>query len=259
MSALNSPTYKLAKFLIPNLKPLKTNEFTVKDSFHFAEEIVDQQHDLFMGSLDVDSLFTNIPLEETIEICTNELFKESETVEGLSKTEFKELLSLATKESHFIFDGTLYKQIDGGAMGSSPGPTLADASLFYHEKNWYEHCPLEYRPLYYRGYVDDIFLLFNSAEHLKRFHSYLNFRDLIISFTIENEKDNRMSFLDVSIIREKGKFTTSVHRKPTFSGMYTHFDSFSPSCSKIGLLHTLLYRCFRICSDWTKFHLELVK
>ena len=88
------------------LKPLTTNEFTVKDSFRFAEEIVDQQHDLFMGNLDVDSLFTNIPLEETIEICTNELFKESETVEGLSKTEFKELLSLATKDSHFIFDET---------------------------------------------------------------------------------------------------------------------------------------------------------
>ena len=68
-----------------------------------------------MGSLDVDSLFTNIPLEETIEICTNERFKESETVEGLSKTEFKELLSLATKDSHFIFDWKLYKQIDGVA------------------------------------------------------------------------------------------------------------------------------------------------
>ena len=64
-----------------------------------------------MGSLDVDSLFTSILLG-TIEICTNELFKESEIVEGLNKTEFKELLSLATKESHFIFDGTLYKQID---------------------------------------------------------------------------------------------------------------------------------------------------
>ena len=41
-----------------------------------------------MDSLDVDSPFTNIPSEETIEICTNELSKESETVEGLSKTEF---------------------------------------------------------------------------------------------------------------------------------------------------------------------------
>ena len=74
LSALNTPTYKLAKFLVPILKPLTTNEFTVKDSFHFAEEIVDQQHDLFMGRLDVDSLFTNIPLEETIEIANSTTF-----------------------------------------------------------------------------------------------------------------------------------------------------------------------------------------
>ena len=122
LSALNTPTYKLVKFVVPMIKPLTTNEFTVKDSFHFAEEIVDQQHNLFMGSLDVDFLFTNISLEETIEICTNELFKESEIVEGLSKTEFKELLSLATKDSNFIFDGALYKQIDGVAMPPPPPP-----------------------------------------------------------------------------------------------------------------------------------------
>ena len=59
----------------------------------------------------------------------------------------------------------------------------------------------------------------NSAEHFKRFHSYLNSSHLNISFTIENEKDNRMSFLDVNIIREKDKFTTSVYHKPTFSGI----------------------------------------
>ena len=118
---------------------------------------------------------------------------------------------------------------------------------------------MEYRPLCYRTYVDDIFVLFNSAEHLKRFYSYLNSRHLNISLTIENEKGNRMSFLDVNIIREKDKFTTSVYPKPTFSRIYTHFDSFLPSSNKIGLLHTLLYRCFRISSDWTKFHLELVK
>ena len=54
-----------------------------------------------MGSLDVDCLFTNISLEETIDICTNTLFENMEKVEGLSKIEFKELLSLATKESYF--------------------------------------------------------------------------------------------------------------------------------------------------------------
>ena len=59
-----------------------------------------------MVCLDIDSIFTNKPLGETIEICTNKLFKKSETIGGLSKYEFKELLSLATKDSHLFFDGT---------------------------------------------------------------------------------------------------------------------------------------------------------
>ena len=61
-----------------------------------------------MVCLDIDPIFTNIPLEERIEICTNQLFKESETIGGLSKSEFKKLLSQATKDSHLFFDGTLY-------------------------------------------------------------------------------------------------------------------------------------------------------
>ena len=77
---------------------------TVKDSFAFAEEIVEQDSEIFMGSIDVGSLFTTIPLEETIDICTNTLFQNIEKVKGLSKIKFKELLSLATKESYFIFN-----------------------------------------------------------------------------------------------------------------------------------------------------------
>ena len=80
---------------MPVLKPLTTNEFTIKDYFHFAEEVVEQQSDFFMHSLDVDSLFTNILLEEIIDICTNEFLI---AVQGLKTSEFKELLS--TKDSH---------------------------------------------------------------------------------------------------------------------------------------------------------------
>ena len=75
-----------------------------------------------MGSLDVDFLFTNIQLEETIDTCPNTLFENIERVEGLSKKEFKETLSLPTKESYFIFNGKL----DGVTMG----PTLANAFLY---------------------------------------------------------------------------------------------------------------------------------
>ena len=55
---------------------LTTNEFTVKISFDFAEEVVNYNHNIYMASLDIESLFTNIPLEETIKDCVvNELEK----------------------------------------------------------------------------------------------------------------------------------------------------------------------------------------
>ena len=88
-----------------------------------------------MGSLDVDSLFANIPIQETIDICTNKLFENIEKVKVLSKIEFKELLSLVTEESHFIFNGQLYKQVDGVAIGSPLGSTLANPFLVRFEKS----------------------------------------------------------------------------------------------------------------------------
>ena len=81
-----------------------------------AKQIVDQQNDLFMGSLDVDTLVINIPLEETVEVAQMNFLKESGAFESLSKTECKKLLSLATKDFHFIFDVRLYKQANGVAM-----------------------------------------------------------------------------------------------------------------------------------------------
>ena len=81
--------YNLATFLVPILNPLTKSEYTVKDSFQFAEEICEQDPTLSMGSLDVDSLFTNIPLDETIDICVKQLFERTDTVEGFKKSELK--------------------------------------------------------------------------------------------------------------------------------------------------------------------------
>ena len=122
-----------------------------------------------MGSLDVDSLFTNIPLDETIDICINQLFENTDTVEGFTKSELKQLLCLATKESYFIFNGLLYKQTDGVVMGSPLGPSLANVFLSYHEKNWLSSCPQRFKPAFYRRYVEDIFVLFTSNDLLKYF------------------------------------------------------------------------------------------
>ena len=80
------------KYLVSILELLnkkKHNQITVKDSFNFATEIVEQDSSSFMGSLDIDSLLTSIPLEETIEICTNNLFKNNNIAHGVKKVNLK--------------------------------------------------------------------------------------------------------------------------------------------------------------------------
>ena len=129
---------------MPILEPLTNNKYRVKDLFNFASEIVEQVSGNFIGSLDIDSLFTNIPHEETIETSTNNLFKNSNIVHGLNKSEFNDLLSLAIKELYFIFNNILYKQIDGVAIGSPLGPSLANAVLAQHKQNWLDSCKIGY-------------------------------------------------------------------------------------------------------------------
>ena len=79
LSAIGTPTYKLAKFLVLVLSDITQNDFTDKYSFTFLDEILTQNSDPCMASLDVHSLFTNIPFDVTIAICVKKLFQTPET------------------------------------------------------------------------------------------------------------------------------------------------------------------------------------
>ena len=259
LSAINTATYSSAKFFVPLLKCFTMNEYTLKDSFEFAKDIINQNSGCFMASLDVDSLFTNVPLDETIKICIDEFLKSEMTVCGLNRKEMFEMLSLTLKESIILFDNKYYSQIDGVAMGSPLGPTLANIFLCYHESNWLSDCPKDFKPVYYKRYVDDVFVLFNKPEHAQFFLEYMNKKHKNMVFSIETEINGSLSFLDVKIFRENDKFVTSVFRKETFSGVYTNFISCIPLEYKFGLVHTLLKCCFNLSSDFLKFHHEVDK
>ena len=133
---------------------------------------------------------------------------------------------LATSESSFIFDSISYKQIDGIAMGLPSGPTLANAFLCHYKKLWLDSCPPEFKPVVYRRYIDSIFVLINSKDHLLLFAKYMNTRHKILKFTFVFEQNNSFSFLDVKITRGSNGFSTSVFCKATFSGVFMNFDSF---------------------------------
>ena len=133
--------------------------------------------------------------------------------------------------------------------------------MSFHEKTWLQNCPFLFKPLLYRRYVDDCFPLFKSLNHVPLFLDYLNRQHPSISFTSELEKDGKLPFLDVEIFRSNGKFSTSVYRKPTFTGLFTNFHSFIPLAYKRSLVSCLLHRIFNLCSTYENFHaqLELVR
>ena len=260
LSSVNHYSYKLAKFFIPLLTPFTTNPFIITDSFSFVQELLNSDIDsrnVFMASFDVVSLFTNIPVNETIGIISNALFSDQQFFHGFNRSEFEKLLSLSVKNCHFIFNGRLYQQVDGVAMGSPLGPLFANIFISFHEQKWLNNCPSSFNPLLHRRYVDDCFLLFRSSDHVPLFLDYLNQQHASITFTTEIERDGILPFLDIDICRSDRKFGTSVYRKPTFTGLFANFNSFISLAYKQNLVSCLIHRIFNLCSSYENFHTQL--
>ena len=136
--------------------------------------------------------------------------------------------------------------------------SLANAFLCFHEQIWFNNYPEDFKPVYYRRYVDDIFALFRSLDHLEKFKNYLSSRHKNIKFIYEKESNNSLPFLDILISRSENSFKTSIYHKPLFSGVYFNFNSFTYGQYKIGLIFTLLLRTFSIVSGFSRFHTESV-
>ena len=89
LSAIKTPSYNLAKNLVPTLEPIITHKFTIENSFEFAKEVIEQDSGLFTVSLDVESLFTKITLEETTNISCDTLFDNEAKVNNSRETILK--------------------------------------------------------------------------------------------------------------------------------------------------------------------------
>ena len=141
VSMINSPEYKLAKFLDSLIKPYMPEAKMIQSTDEFLDKIKNFQcnPNQMLVSFDVVSLFTNVPLTETIEIIAEKIFsKGNGDTPPIRKDIFIKLMHLAT-EGFFTFNDKLYKQIDGVAMGSPLGPTLANFFLGNLENSVFEH------------------------------------------------------------------------------------------------------------------------
>ena len=259
VSSIGTFNYNLAKFLVPIIAPLTRNEHTIDNSTTFVKDLVGRHlpRNYVMASFDVESLFTNVPLKETTDIITDRLSTGGFNTVGIDRGQLKKLLDIATSESVFLFGNELYSQIDGVCMGSCLGPTYANVFLCHYENIWLDQCPDNFKPIYYKRYIDDTFLIFKDASHIHLFLDFLNAKHPNIRFTCEIEQNSKLSFLDTEMINDNGQLISSTYRKPTFTGLGLNYLSHSSFIFKVNSIKTLINRAYNVCSNFLLFDKEV--
>ena len=245
LSMTGSSHHELTKWLASLLEPVLKRFLThcIRDLFTFADAIHNSKdsNNLFMCSFDISSLFTNVALEETINICADG----SDAQPFISKAVCIELMKSATSGVEFSFNDIMYKQPDGVAMGSPLGPALANIFVGFYEEKLFSQ---KSKPSTYFRYVDETFAMFRNEEESENFFNQLNCLYPFLKFSFEKEKNSCLPFFDVNVERTVTGFETSVYRKPTFTGQYLRWESFSPTKQKTNLIPTLVHRALMICT-----------
>ena len=174
LSMVGSPTHALARWLAEKLKSVEAtvNQRCVSDSFQFVKQIREMNlHNRVIGSLDISSLFTQVPLNETIDIILK-LINDHHVNIGMPDALLKDLIEICTKDVTFSFNKEIYIQTDGVAMGSLLGPILANIFVGNLENKFKAEIN-NLSEAYFR-YVDDTCVVCDSFEQMEKLRDVLN-------------------------------------------------------------------------------------
>ena len=163
------------------------------------------------------------------------------------KSDLVELVQVATKSQLFQFDGRLYEQVDGVAMGAPLGPLVANTFLCSIKEQFKPENKL---PTFYRRYVDDTLSSVPGIHSATTFLATLNKCRPSIQFTMEIAVSNKLPFLGMMIEKKGCELVNRVYRKPTNSGLLLLFQSHVDMCCKKSLIRTMLHQAYRLSSSW---------
>ena len=257
VSDCSSETYGTAEFLDYHLNPLSTKHAAyVKDTYHFISMIKKWRipPQAYFFSMDVSSLYTNIPIEAGIK-CVSQIFDKYPDP-NRPDSELLQLLDLNLKRNDFAFNEKYYLQIKGTAMGKKFAPAYANIFMAAWEEGALASCPI--KPMYYLRYLDDIFGIWTESEaEFREFVDKLNQFDPSIQLKAELEAQ-AISFLDTMVYKgvsfhKKRVLDIKVYFKKTDTHALLHYHSFHPRHTFRGLVKSQLLRFKRICSnfaDW---------
>ena len=218
-STIGTFNYNLSCLLCDSLSPLVPTDYSCKDTFSFDSQIKNENLSTkFLVSYNVTSLFTNIPLQETIAISINFIFNHNPNL-NITKKELKKLFLFPTSHTHFTFNSKFYNQIDGAAKSSPLAPVLANIFMVFHKSKWLNKYNLN-KPNFYLIYFNDIVAVFDNKQDPLNFLDFLNNRHSNIKFTIEKQINCSIAFLDVFISGTNNQnLTLQTYHKSTYLGL----------------------------------------
>lgn len=255
ISQIPTPTYRLAKRLNDLLQPYLPAGYSLRSVDEFLDILRTRQPKGLLASIDVESLFTNVPVEATIQIILDAVYNNHDVAPlQLSRGILEQLLRACTTESPFRGpDGQLYRQKEGVAMGSPLGPLFANFYMSNLEKKVLSDPKIA--PSIYCRYVDDVFVDVDSVEHLRQIIDVMQ-QNSVLKFTYDLSVENKIPFLDVLVQCEGGKFVTTVYRKATDTGTCLNAQSECPSRYKTSVIRSFIRRAEKYCSSWPDLHKE---
>ena len=250
VSTVGSVTYDTAKHLASILAPMIGNtESYVKDSKEFAEFVrtLNLAEDEIMVSFDVKSLFTSVPTDVVCDLAKQRLETEMEKEDsrvraqtGMDVDDILLLLKLCLNTTYFQVNGKFYKQKQGAAMGSPV--SVAVANMFMEELETKSLQTFEPGVKVWKRYVDDTFVVLKK-EHVGALYRHLNDQFHGVEFTVEEEKQGSLAFLDVEVRRTRdGSIETAVFRKETHTDKYLDFTSHHSTQHKESVVRALVQR-----------------
>ena len=143
----------------------------------------------FLSNFKFRYVFSKVTIHLTIDL----LFEANPDL-NISRKDLQKLFQFAASQTNFLFNGSMYDQVDGVAVVSPLAPILANIFMGYHEKRWIRN--YNYRGLlYYKRYVDNIFAVFKTKDHAVSFYNYINRQHSNIKFTIETEEKNSLFWM----------------------------------------------------------------
>ncbi|XP_067142187.1 uncharacterized protein [Centruroides vittatus] len=227
---------------------MESNKFVVKDPVMVVKDLqsitlMDEE----VGTvLDYESLYPSIKVESCVEALLEFLFKENPTLTQHRK-EVIEIANLVCCESFFVYEDQTFKQKRGVPMGSSISGLLCELVVRKVELKVLRG--FESDIVYYKRYVDDIFIIWKNNRVIANFVDRINENEEGLNLKLEHKSSRMLHFLDINIVFSKGHISTGVFIKPTHNPLYIPASSNDPYKYKLAAFRALIRRAFIYCEN----------